>query len=102
GQMTGDKVSQVLGLLCLGYDYRECGSTAKALEYNIKGLALAEETGDPRLLSAAYAGITTNYLDLQEYPTAIAYGRKSMANAAKVEVNFFTVVGPLFLGETYL
>ncbi len=102
GQMTGDKVSQTLGLLCLGYDYREFGSTAKALEYNIKGVAVAEETGDPRLLASAYAGLSTNYLDLQEYPKAITYGRKSMANAAKIEVNMFTIVGPMFLGESYL
>ncbi len=102
GQKTGDKVSQVLGLLCLGYDYREFGSTAKALGYNIKGMEVAEETGDPRLLASAYAGISTNYLDLQEYPKAIAYGKKSIANAAKIEVNMFTIVGPMFLGEIYL
>jgi hypothetical protein len=47
----------VLGLLCLGYDYRVFGSTAKALEYNIKGVRLwPKETGDPRLLASAYAG----------------------------------------------
>jgi len=103
GQMTGDKVAQTLGLLCLGYDYRVFGSTAKALEYNIKGVAVAEETGDPRLLASAYAGVSTNYLDLQDYPTAIAYGKKSIANAAKIDdVNMFTIVGPMFLGETYL
>ena len=103
GQRTGDKVSQVLGLLCLGYDYREFGSTAKALGYNIKGVAMAEETGDPRLLASAYAGISTNYLDLQEYPKAIGYAKKSIANAAKIaDVNMFTVVGPMFLGEIYL
>ena len=66
GQMTGDKVSQTLGLLCLGYDYRVFGSTAKALEYNIKGVAVAEETGahahqhprrhTVRLLGLALAG----------------------------------------------
>lgn len=102
GQMAGDQVSQTLGLLCLGYDYREFGSTAKALEYNLKGVAVAEETGDPRLLASAYAGVSTNYLDLQEFPKAIAYGRKSIAHAAMVEVNMFTIVGPMFLGETYL
>ena len=103
GQMTNDKVSQTLGLLCLGYDYRVFGSTAKALEYNIKGVAVAEETGDPRLLASAYAGVSTNYLDLQDYPTAIAYGKKSIANAAKIaDVNMFTIVGPMFLGETCL
>ncbi len=102
GQITGDKVSQVLGLLCLGYDYREFGSTAKALEYNLKGMAIAEKTGDPRLLASAYAGVTTNYLDLQEYDKAKTYGHKSIANAEKIEVNMFTIVGPLFLGSTYL
>lgn len=102
GQVANDKVSEVLGLLCLGYDYRVFGSTAKALEYNIKGVAVAEETGDPRLLASAYAGLSTNYLDLQEYPKAIGYAKKSIANAAKIEVNMFTIVGPMFLGEIYL
>jgi hypothetical protein len=91
GQMTRDKVSQTLGLLCLGYDYRVFGSTAKALEYNIKGVA--EESGGPRLLASAYAGISTNYLDLHEYPKAADYARKSIANAAKIEVNMFTILG---------
>ncbi len=31
GQKSGDKVGQTLGLLCLGYDYRVFGNTAKAL-----------------------------------------------------------------------
>lgn len=102
GQMTGDKVSQVLGLLCLGYDYRVFGSTAKALEYNIKGAAVAEETGDPRLLASAYAGLSTNYLDLQEYDRAASYTRRSIANAARIEVNMFTILGHYFLGEIHL
>jgi tetratricopeptide (TPR) repeat protein len=102
GQMTGDKVSQTLGLLCLGYDYRVFGSTAKAMEYNLKGVAVAEEAGDPRLLASVYAGLSTNYLDLQEYDRAAAYARKSIANAAKIEVNMFTIVGHFFLGEIHL
>ncbi len=102
GQMTGDKVSQTLGLLCLGYDYRVFGSTAKALDYNLKGASIAEESGDPRLLSCAYAGLSTNYLDLQEYDRAAAYARKSIANAAQIEVNMFTILGHYFLGEILL
>jgi tetratricopeptide (TPR) repeat protein len=102
GQKTGDKISQTLGLLCLGYDYRVFGSTAKALEYNIKGVAVAEASGDPRLLASAYAGVSSNYLDLHEYPKAADYARKSIANAAKIEVNMFTIVGQYFLGEIHL
>lgn len=102
GQKTGDKVSQALGLLCLGYDYRVFGSTAKALEYNIKGAAVADESGDPRLLAAAYAGLSSNYLDLQEYDRAAGYARKSISNAARIEVNMFTIIGHYFLGEIHL
>jgi tetratricopeptide (TPR) repeat protein len=102
GQKTGDKISQTLGLLCLGYDYRVFGSTAKGLEYNIKGVAVAEASGDPRLLASAYAGISSNYLDLHEYPKAADYARKSIANAATIEVNMFTIVGQYFLGEIHL
>lgn len=102
GQLTGDKVSQVLGLLCLGYDYRVFGSTVKAMEYNIKGAAVAEESGDPRLLASAYAGLSSNYLDLQEYERAAGYARKSISNASKIEVNMFTIIGHYFLGEIHL
>src|SRR4051812_23723849 len=33
GKKNNDKVCQVLGLACLGYDYRAFGNTAKSLEY---------------------------------------------------------------------
>ena len=102
GQMTGDKVSQVQGLACLGYDYRAFGNTAKSLEYDLKAKAVAEESGDPRLLSCAYTVLAANYLDLHEYPTAIEYGHKCLENAAKHEVNLFSIVGNLLLGEIYL
>ncbi|MBK7381788.1 MAG: hypothetical protein IPI81_00400 [Flavobacteriales bacterium] len=102
GQMSGDKVSQVQGLACLGYDYRAFGSTAKSLEYDLKAKAVAEESGDPRLISCAYTVLAANYLDLHEYPTAIEYGRKCLENAAKHEVNLFSIVGNLLLGEIYL
>jgi len=102
GQLTGDEVSQVLGLACLGYDYRAFGNTAKSLEYHLKAKVVAEETGDPRLIGPTYIGLAMNYLDLHEYPTAIDYGRRSLENMGKVEFNMFTLMANLFLGEIYL
>ena len=102
GQLQKDKVSQVLGLACLGYDYRAFGNTAKSLEYDLKAMAVAEASKDPRLLAIANLGLSTNYLDLKEYPKAIAYGQEGLANASKVEVSLFTIIINLTLGEIYM
>ena len=44
GQKTNDRVCQVLGLACLGYDYRAFGNTARSLEYNLKAKVVAENS----------------------------------------------------------
>ena len=43
GQKTNDNVCKILGLGCLGYDYRAFGNTTKSLEYNLKAKKIAEK-----------------------------------------------------------
>jgi tetratricopeptide (TPR) repeat protein len=102
GQKTNDKICQVLGLACLGYDYRAFGNTARSLEYNLKAKVVAETTNDDRLIFPVYNGLATNYLDLGEYSKALAYNRSSLEKAACVEVNMLTIVANLTMGEIYL
>ncbi|MDI6804591.1 MAG: tetratricopeptide repeat protein [Bacteroidota bacterium] len=102
GQKYDDKVCQVLGLGCLGYDYRAFGNTAKSLEYNLKANEVAEQSNDDRLKATINLGLATNYLDLADYPKAIAYNAASLENASRVEVNIFTILANMNMGEIYL
>ena len=102
GQKTNDKVCQVLGLACLGYDYRAFGNTARSLEYNLKSKVVAENSNDDRLIFPVYSGLATNYLDLGDYPKARAYNLASLGKAAHVEVNILTIFANLTMGEIYL
>jgi tetratricopeptide (TPR) repeat protein len=102
GQKTNDKVCQVLGLACLGYDYRAFGNTARSLEYNLKAKVVAEDSKDNRLIFPAYSGLATNYLDLGDYPKARAYNLVSLEKASHVEVNILTIFAYLTMGEIYL
>jgi tetratricopeptide (TPR) repeat protein len=101
GQKNNDKICQVLGLGCLGYDYRAFGNTAKSLEYNLKAKVVAENTKDNRLISVINLGLATNYLDLEDYPKAIAYNLTALEQASRVEVNIFTIMSNLTMGEIY-
>jgi len=102
GQKTNDKVCQVLGLACLGYDYRAFGNTSRSLEYNLKAKVVAEKTNDDRLIFPVYNGLAANYLDLGEYPKAISYNLASLEKASHVEVNMLTIFANLIMGEIYL
>ena len=102
GQKTNDKVCQVLGLACLGYDYRAFGNTARSLQYNLKAKVLAEKSKDDRLIFPVYSGLATNYLDLGDYPKAISYNLASLEKAAHVEVNPLTIFANMTMGEIYL
>jgi tetratricopeptide (TPR) repeat protein len=102
GQKNNDRVCQVLGLACLGYDYRAFGNTARSLEYNLKAKVVAENSKDDRLIFPVYNGLAVNYLDLGDYRKAIRYNLASLEKAAHVEVNLLTIFATLTMGEIYL
>ena len=102
GQKNNDKVCEVEGLACLGYDYRAFGNTAKSLEYNLKAIAVAEKSKDDRLIAMAYLTTSMNYLDLADYPKAIQYSQYSLERSKHVEPNIITLLSNLTMGEIYL
>ena len=102
GQKHNDKVCQVQGLSCLGYDYRAFGNTTKSLAYSIKALTVAESSHDNRLLAPCYWLMAANYLDLQDYPKAKFYCLRAIDVASHVEINLFTILNNLTMGEIYL
>lgn len=102
GQKIKDKVCQVLGLGCLGYDYRAFGNTARSLEYNLKAKLVAESSGDDRLNCLAEAGLATNYIDLHDYAKAKAYNISALKKSSRFEVNILTIMGSISMSEIYL
>jgi len=102
GQKNNDKVCEVEGLACLGYDYRAFGNTAKSLEYNLKAVAVAEKSKDDRLIAMASMTISMNYLDLADYPKAIQYNHYALEKAKHIEPNIIALLSNLTLGEIYL
>ena len=102
GQKHNDKICEVLGLACLGYDYRAFGNTAKSLEYNIKAKVAVENSKDDRLVFPVYSLLSTNYLDLADYPKSIQYSLFALEKAKNVEPNIFTIIANMMMGEIYL
>ncbi len=102
GQQKNDPVCLVLGLGCLGYDYRAFGNTAKSLEYNLKTNELAETTNDPRLVALGKLLLSMSYLDLGDNTKAVSYGMAAIAAADKIEINIFSIMSNVTLGEIYL
>ena len=101
GQKNNDPVCQLLGLACLGYDYREFGNNVKSLEYNLKANLVAEKSKNNRLISFAKAMLALNYLDLGDYTRAVSYNKSSLVAASKYEGDILTVVFLLDMGTIY-
>ncbi len=102
GQKTNDKVCILHGLACLSYDYKAFGNTPKSLEYALKANVVAESSKDNRLIVPVKYLLAANYLNLKEYDKALKYGREAVEKSALVEVNIFTIMGNMFMGEIYL
>jgi hypothetical protein len=102
GQKHDDKLCEVMGLSCLGYDYRAFGNTAKSLEYNLKAKLAGENSKDDRLLSSVYMGLAANYLDLADYPKATEYSNYALEKENHFEPNIVSILTNITAGEIYL
>jgi tetratricopeptide (TPR) repeat protein len=101
GQKYNDPVCQLLGLACLGYDYREFGNQVKSLDYNIQANKVAEKSKNNRLISFAKAMLALNYLDLGDYSKAVSYNKAAIEAASTYEPDILTVVFYLDMGTIY-
>jgi hypothetical protein len=50
-QKNKDKIAEAMALSGIGYNYRSFGNTPKSLEYNLKATALAQETGNEKIVA---------------------------------------------------
>jgi tetratricopeptide (TPR) repeat protein len=101
GQKNNDPVCQLLGLACLGYDYREFGNHVKSLDYNLQANKVAEKSKNNRLISFAKAMLALNYLDLGDYAKSVSYNKAAMEAASTYEPDIMTIVFLLDMGTIY-
>jgi tetratricopeptide (TPR) repeat protein len=102
GQRHKDNVCQVMGLACLGYDYRAFGNTAKSLEYSLKSMEVAEASKDNRLIAPSLWLLAADYADLGDYAKAKSYGLQSLERGTRTEQNLFTIISLATMSEIYL
>jgi tetratricopeptide (TPR) repeat protein len=66
-----DKIAEAMALTGIGYDQRSYGNTPKSVEYSIKALALAQETGNEKLIANTKLNLGHIYKDQSDYHKAI-------------------------------
>src|ERR1035437_5667989 len=71
-QKNKDRIAEAMALIEIGYDYRSFGNTQKSLEYNLKAKALAQETGNEKLIANTKFNLAHNYKEQADYPKAIS------------------------------
>jgi tetratricopeptide (TPR) repeat protein len=71
-QKNKDKISEVMALSNIAYDYRAMGNTALSLELHLKANAIALETGNEKLLANAQLNLGHIYKDQANYTKAIS------------------------------
>jgi tetratricopeptide (TPR) repeat protein len=71
-QKNNDKISEVMALSNIAYDYRAMGNTALSLELNLKANSIALETGNEKLLANAQLNLGHIYKDQANYTKAIS------------------------------
>jgi len=71
-QKNKDRIAEAMALTEIGYSYRSFGNTPKSVKYNLKALALAQETGNEKLIANVNINLAHNYKDQADYPKAIS------------------------------
>ena len=86
-QKNKDRVSEAMAYSLMGYDYWSFGNTIKHLEYTLKALSIAEETGNSALIASVKnnVGHYYNYSPQPDYPKALQLYLSAEGNAAKAK-----------------
>ncbi len=96
-----DPISEALALSEIGYNYRSFGNTINGLEYNIKALTIAENTGNEELLASIKISLALYYKDLPDYPKALEIFHSAEALSLKMKNDKILSWAFSNLGEVY-
>jgi two-component system NtrC family sensor kinase len=77
------------------------GNPVPALTLGLRGLRLAEQAGDPKILCRLQATLGTLYTNLEDYPAAISLTRAAQRSAQQVHDSVMIAVALGSLGSIY-
>ena len=84
-QKNKDRIAEAMALIEIGYDYRSFGNTQISLEYNLKAKALAQETGNEKLIANTKFNLAHNYKEQADYPKAISLYLSAEESGSKLK-----------------
>jgi tetratricopeptide (TPR) repeat protein len=80
-----DKIGESMALSMTGANYRQLGNSIKAMEYNFKALAIAEQTGNLKLIAVINNALGNIYNDREDFVKAIQLYEVSETAASKIK-----------------
>ena len=102
GRKNHDDLCQVMGLVCLGYDYQAFGNTTKGLAYSFQAKEIVDRSNDNRLKAMTYLVIAMNYTGLSDNSKAKTYCTQAYEMSTHIEPNVFTIIINECLGGIFL
>ncbi len=97
-----DKIAEAMALATLGANYRLIGNTIKGLDYELKAIPIAEQTGNLKLMLWIKNWLAVIYKDRAEYARAITVLVSAEKMATQIKPTIIQGGTLLTLGETYL
>ena len=101
-QKNKDRIAEAMALTEIGYNYRSFGNTPKSLEYNLKAKAIAEETGNEKLIANTKINLAHNYKDQADYPKAISLYLSAAESGSKLKDYLLQTWAFQNLGQVYM
>ncbi|MDB5223654.1 MAG: hypothetical protein JWN83_2321 [Chitinophagaceae bacterium] len=102
-QNNKDKIGEAAALGEMGYNYWSFGNTVKHLEYDIRALAIAEETGNKKVIALSKNFLAHNYsfTSNPDYRKAIKLYQEADAAAIEGKSEILQSWALMNLGSTY-
>ncbi|MCW3087457.1 MAG: hypothetical protein JWQ78_843 [Sediminibacterium sp.] len=102
-QINKDKIGEAAALGEMGYNYWSFGNTVRHLEYDIKAMALAEESGNKKLIALCKNFLAHNYSFTAhpDFRKAIGLYREAEKNAIEGNSEILQSWALMNLGATY-
>ena len=101
-QKNKDKITEALALSGIGNNYLSFGNNSKSVEYNLKATALAQETGNAKLIAITKHNLAHDYKVLADYPKAIRLYLSAEESFSKLNDYVMQTFSLNGLAEVYL
>jgi len=97
-----DPIQEALAISEIGYAYRAIGNNLNGLEYNIKALAIAEQTENIELIAAIKLGMALYYKDLADHTKTLELLHATEALSLKAKNKRILTWAYMNMGEVYI